>query len=63
MQTATPTKRLEIIYRVVTNGCVSIYKEIDGTYTVEHADLYQIYWSTPGFKTYKAAKREYNVGI
>jgi hypothetical protein len=62
MTTTTKTERTEIIYRVVTLGCVSIFKEADGTYTVEHADLYRVYSSTPGFKTYKAAKREWKVG-
>ena len=57
---AIETKRHEIIYRVANSGgCVAIFKEIDGTYTVEQSDLYRVYWSTPGFKTYKAAKREY----
>jgi hypothetical protein len=61
---ATETKRWDrvIIYRVTSRGTMNIIKEDDGTYTVEESDLYRVHSSTSGFKSYKAAKREYLVG-
>lgn len=50
-----------IIYRVVMQGTLGIYKNADGTFTVEHSDLYNVY-DQQTFKTYKAAKREWKVG-
>lgn len=47
-----------IIYKVVSKGTVGIYKNPDGTFTIEHSDLYHVY-EQQTFKNYKTAKREY----
>ena len=59
MTTATETRQ-GLIWKVTNRGTTQIFREIDGSYTVEESNLYEgIVGLSTGLKTYKAAKREY----